>query len=226
MIRVIRTAEPTVLINNKVKWTTDYRRARAAYNRKPTKNNLRRKNAAESKYNHRAVRTELITMCHGKCVYCESHVMHVSYPHIEHFRPKAKFPNLCFEWENFFLACSICNGSMYKSDKWPTSASGGPFIDPEIENPNTYFEFNFDPITGVSDVKPKGRRAKTTEKIFGLNRIDLLKHRNPVVKKLAYIALQASKGDVDALKEIKDSMQPDQEYAAFARAFFRKYRLT
>jgi uncharacterized protein (TIGR02646 family) len=225
MIKIVRTVEPVVLTNNKTNWTTAYLAARTAFNNTPSLANKRAKKSAESKYNHATIRTALVDMCKGKCVYCESHVTHVAYPHIEHFRPKTRFPKRCFEWKNLFLGCAVCNGASYKSDKWLVAAQGGPFINPEIENPNSFFDFNFDPITGVSDVKPKGTRAKKTEITLGLNRIELLKHRNPVVKKLAYVALRASKGDLDALAELKFSMQPDQEYSAFAKSFFRKYKL-
>ncbi|AEW01660.1 hypothetical protein A4D02_06555 [Niastella koreensis] len=225
MIRIIRPVEPVVLTNNKKEWTRVYLTAREVYNVTPTPNNKRAKASAESKYNHISVKEALLMACNSKCVYCESHITHIAYPHIEHFKPKAKFPKLCFEWKNLFLGCTICNGPTYKSDKWPTSSKGGPFINPETENPNTFFNFIFDEKTGVSLVHPKGKRARTTEKELGLNRIELLKHRNPVVKKLAYIALQASKGDKAALAELKFCMEPDQEYSAFARSFFRKFKL-
>ena len=225
MIQVMRTNEPIVLKDNKRNWTKEYLSALKSYRASGSEKTLARKKAAEGKYNHKMIREQLILMCHGKCVYCESHIIHVDYPHIEHFRPKSLFPQSCFTWKNLFLGCSICNGASYKADKFPSAKEGGLFINPGLEDPTVFFDFTFDPKTGVSDVSPKNRRGRTTEKELGLNRPGLLKHRNPVVKKLAFIALLAKNGNAQALRELKDSMQPDQEYSAFAMAFHRKLKL-
>lgn len=225
MITVKRVAEPPILIANSKIWTKAYILARNNYSKKRSVKNKQILTSAEGRYGHIRIKEALINMCHGKCVYCESHVTHVSYPHIEHFKPKSRFPKLCFSWKNLFLACAICNSAEYKASKWPTSFKNGPFINPELENPRTFFDFVFDAKTGVSIVKPKGRRAKMTEKELGLNRADLVKHRNAQVQRLAFIALKASKGDKAALVLLKSAMLPNEEYSAFAISFFRRFKL-
>ena len=45
----------------------------------------------------------------GKCMYCESKMEHISYAHVEHIKPKSKFPELEFEWTNLGFSCQICN---------------------------------------------------------------------------------------------------------------------
>jgi uncharacterized protein (TIGR02646 family) len=149
----------------------------------------------------------------------------VSYPHIEHFRPKSRYPKQCFVWENLLLGCSICNGAAFKHDKFPLNKDGGPLINPETENPASFFDFIFDAKVGVAYVRPKNVRAETTEVTLGLNRPDLERHRSAFVRKIAFIALKASQGDVNALTELKFCMQPDQEYSAFAIAFHQKFKL-
>jgi uncharacterized protein (TIGR02646 family) len=225
MIPVVRTNEPDVLRRNRRRWTDQYLTAIADYENTASERNLARRRSAERRYNHQDVRNELVGMCHHKCVYCESHVTHIGYPHIEHYRPKSIYPRSCFTWTNLLLGCSICNGVSFKGDKFPLAGDDGPLVNPERDDPAAYFDFEYDQVAGVSAVIPKNDRARTTERILGLNRPDLLRHRNLVVKKLAVIAFMASQGHAEALDELRHSMQPEQEYSAFAIAFHRKFKL-
>lgn len=52
------------------------------------------------------------------CCYCEASIGSVSFPHIEHRKPKEKdcFPEDAFNWDNMHLSCQICN--MEKGNKW------------------------------------------------------------------------------------------------------------
>jgi hypothetical protein len=56
----------------------------------------------------------LTSMCVGKgiCNYCEANEA----TDIEHIRAKSLFPEYAFFWENYILACKICN-TTYKMDK-------------------------------------------------------------------------------------------------------------
>jgi len=226
MIRIQRTPEPKILSENKERWKMEYLEAVTAYSIQKTSKNKRRKEAAENRYNHVEVRKALKQMCFRKCVYCESHVSHVGYVHIEHYKPKSKYRELCFEWDNLLLGCAVCNGKQYKGDKFPLNREGGPFINPCKEDPDDFFEFEFDKNTGTANVIPQNIRGITTEKEIGLNRPDLVRHRSDVVRKIAYVALQAKNGDIEALTELRYCMTDDQEYAAFARAFHRKFNLS
>ncbi len=164
-------------------------------------------------------------MFSGKCAYCESHIAHIDYGHIEHFRPKSKYPGLCFEWKNLLLGCAICNGSTYKGTNFPTAKLNGPIVNPTTENPDDFLTFIYDPLTGVSSVLGKNKRGDTTWKLLGLNRTELVKHRNSMVRKLSFVAIQASKGDLDALNELKSCLNKDEEYSAFAKMLFKKFKL-
>jgi hypothetical protein len=58
--------------------------------------------------------------CDGQCVYCaiaEARFGGIRNFHVEHFRPKKKFPKLENRIQNLYLACAICN--VLKSDDWP-----------------------------------------------------------------------------------------------------------
>ncbi|SMN14781.1 hypothetical protein CRYPA_721 [uncultured Candidatus Thioglobus sp.] len=63
-----------------------------------------------------------------RCGYCDGSDIHygqkINY-HIDHFKPKSKFPNLETEYSNLIYSCPYCNNA--KSDKWE-DVDG--FIDP------------------------------------------------------------------------------------------------
>ncbi len=225
MIQVTRTSKPKILSNNAVKWLTEYKKAIANYSTNPNDITKKAKENAEKKYNHYEVKKELKDMFSSKCAYCESHVTHIDYGEIEHFKPKSKFPNSCFDWDNLLLGCSICNGALFKGNKFPEAMEGGPFINPVKENPNDFFEFDFDPNTGTANVVPKKTRGKTTEEELGLNREDLVKHRSAVVRKMVVIAIKASQGDCDCQNELIKCCNKEEEYAAFARFLKEKFKL-
>jgi uncharacterized protein (TIGR02646 family) len=157
-------------------------------------------------------------MFHGKCAYCESHIRHVDYGHIEHYRPKSGpqgRPDLCFEWTNLLLACGICNGGEFKSDHFPEAADGGPIINPCDEDPAGHLEFRFDAQLGLASVYGTTTRGETTEKLLGLNRLDLRRYRSQQVKKLAVLKRMANT-DVQARQLFEEAKLPSSEYSAFA----------
>jgi hypothetical protein len=62
--------------------------------------------------------------CCRQCVYCaipDSRYGGLDNFHVDHFRPKAKFPALAKIITNLYLACAICN--RFKSDDWPADPS-------------------------------------------------------------------------------------------------------
>jgi uncharacterized protein (TIGR02646 family) len=193
MIQVNRTHEPTVLKKNASAWSKKYISEVNAYIANPNPANKKRKEIAEKRYNHQKVKNSLKCMFEGKCAYCESHVGHIDYPHIEHYRPKSKFPALCFDWNNLLLGCTVCNGIEFKGDKFPEIAEDGPLVNPVNEDPNNFFLFEFDEKTGTANVIEKNPRGKTTKDILGLNRPLLVRHRSDIVRLMAFIAIKASK---------------------------------
>jgi len=119
--------KPEILNKKQVEWQSGLNKAISEYQNDNSPANRKKLDVAFCKYNHKQVKDSLKIMFSGKCAYCESHITHIGFGHIEHFRPKSKFPELCFEWDNLLLGCEICNGK-YKGDKFPESNEGGPFI--------------------------------------------------------------------------------------------------
>lgn len=59
-----------------------------------------------------------------RCAYCDDLDFYgggYQVYHVEHFAPKAKFPELQFDYDNLLYACPWCNRA--KSDKWPSDDS-------------------------------------------------------------------------------------------------------
>ncbi len=58
--------------------------------------------------------------CSAQCVYCainEGRFGGIRNFHVEHYRPKARFPQFENDIRNLYLACAVCN--VLKCDDWP-----------------------------------------------------------------------------------------------------------
>lgn len=162
----------------------------------------RRNTAADPLF--RVVRQTLAAMCHGprRCGYCEDSAA----DEVEHIRPKALYPELCFEWKNYLYACGPCNGP--KNNQFAvfsrqtgavvevTRKRGQPLvppepgdpvlIDPRSEDPLQYLEldlidtFIFLPLADPGSAEH--RRAEYTMDVLRLNDRDYL----VVARKAAY----------------------------------------
>lgn len=75
-------------------------------------------------------------LSHRKCAYCESPIDAPRAANVEHFKPKAKFPSLAYEWTNYFIACTGCNGA--KKAKWRD------YPRPDEGDPSAHFDFGED----------------------------------------------------------------------------------
>ena len=72
----------------------------------------------------------------GLCAYCEE----TCGGHIDHFRPKSRFPELVYVWTNWLFACPECNQA--KGDKWHERGYVDPCADAESERPENFFDFD------------------------------------------------------------------------------------
>jgi uncharacterized protein (TIGR02646 family) len=225
MIQVTRTKKPDVLVQNANNWTIEYLKAKEIYENSKTTENKKIFQNIEKRYNHNDVKTSLKEIFKKKCAFCESRITHVDYGQIEHFKPKSKYPNLCFEWNNFLLSCSICNGKLNKGDKFPLEDEGGPFINPIDESPDDYLKFEFDEITKTFLIFPKNNRAITTIKELGLNRDDLVENRTIELSKIIHtLDLVLDKNQDDVLEEFINVFSEKDQYYAFIKAIFKKVK--
>jgi len=209
MIKVPRAVKPRILEDNAANWTRNLLSARTK----------KEKDAAESKYRHTSIKAALKSMFHDKCAYCESKISHVSYGHIEHYKPKntTTYRDLTFEWNNLLLSCPVCNGAGYKGTKFPLAVDGGPFINPCNDEPDDHFDFVYDQAAKLATVVGKTTRGKTTEVQIGLNRNDLRNRRSKWVQML-FVLKDLAQTKAEAAEILRQAKSNDAEYAAFARS--------
>lgn len=148
-------------------------------------------------YGHADVKAALRQAQHGKCAFCESHITHIAYGDVEHFRPKGgvcqrvnsplERPGyywLAYTWENLLFVCQICNQRHKKSHfplaNWAERARRHTddltveqplFLDPAAEDPALSLSFRAEvPFS-------KNRRGRETIRALGLTRAPLREKR-------------------------------------------------
>lgn len=145
------------------------------------------------------------------CGYCEEYC----HGHVDHFRPKSRFPKLVYEWHNWILACPHCN-TIGKGEKWPASGYVDPCARRAAEQPEAYFTFD----TKTGEVLPlpsltKARRNRAQKMIddLQLNAFAHLKHR---VQWLSAISLAMTTADETWIKRVTAR---DAELSSLTRQF-------
>jgi len=170
-------------------------------------------------YTDDSVRDALTVLFKKKCAYCESTFVHTSFKNIEHFRPKSKIAEgvplkpgyywLASDWDNLFLACTLCNSqqthaihgsaiveSLGKMDQFPlhnfshvrdhrigisTEEPRRLLINPCKEDPEKFLSYGND-----GNILPKGQRGlvrlkgEKSIRVYALQRIDLIDERKKV----------------------------------------------
>ncbi len=156
-----------------------------------------------------------------KCMYCESKVVHAYYGDIEHIKPKVKFPELEFVWENLGFVCAICNGS--KKDKFENDT---PFINPYDENPEDYI------IAVGSFVKQKqgSERGEITICEINLNRAPLIerrKERLDIVEKAINACFRTQNISLknNALAELRKEADFNKEYSLCVKSLLMTHEI-
>ena len=212
MIKINRTAKPSVLKKNEKRWVSKINDALTG--------SKKEFDSAISKYKNKEIKTKLLELFRGRCAYCESKITHIGYGHIEHFRPKAKskYSLLAVKWTNLLLSCECCNN--IKDDQFPTPK----LINPCIDDPSKHFLFNYDEYIGIAIVLGITPRGVITESTLQLNRDNLLKHRSSYIKKLMVLASIYYENDEakNLLDQAMDEDNSSSEYLAFARMIHEK----
>lgn len=108
------------------------------------------------------VRDALRQMARGRerCMYCEDSAG----TDIEHFWPKATYPNRAFQWENYLLACSHCNSNQ-KRERFPLTDGRPDLIDPSVEDPAEHLDLV--PTSGA--FRAVGPKGQASIEVFDLN---------------------------------------------------------
>ncbi|MDR2898348.1 MAG: HNH endonuclease [Spirochaetaceae bacterium] len=150
----------------------------------------------------------------GKCMYCESKFEHTSYAHVEHIKPKSKFPELTYSWDNLGFSCQVCNTN--KGSKYDDSL---PFINPYDENPKDHLVF----LESIVFPRRGSERGEYTIHELDLNRAGLVERRTERIKSLVTMITAAFRTANESLRnqaieEIQKEAQKDAEYSAMVES--------
>lgn len=137
------------------------------------------------------VRAALREMYRGCCCYCEGRVESVSYLHIEHFKPKSKYKELCYDYANLHYCCEKCN--ITKGEKY-----NDKMFSPTTSIPEDYIQY----VGEVAVGKDPDGRGDYMIRILKLNERKALKDER--AKRLR--DYEKSQSDInDSIKEIVES---------------------
>ncbi len=119
------------------------------------------------------------------CVYCEREIdIANNKGHIEHIKPKEKFPQFFQEYENLSISCDshgTCGHA--KQNKYDDR-----FINPVEDNPKDFLVY--DDLTGEiisKDISVKDRVDYTVNEVLKLNEFTLCKARKILFTQLGFI---------------------------------------
>lgn len=151
-------------------------------------------------------------LAHGKCVYCEGALGAQADLEVDHYVAKTVDPANCFEWENLFPSCRLCNRPKQNHDH------AGVLLKPDVEDPELFFWIH--PDTGHLQPHPslspaEEHRALETIRICDLQRPELCRLRldmlDQVVNWLERISRGPTLSEIDQ-KEWDRLSNPAQLY--------------
>ena len=191
MRNVTRPDTPASLRHNADQWRRDLCAALTA--QAPNRNRI---NRCINRYKSDDTRASLELMYRGLCCYCEAPIGIVSFGHIEHRRPKSLQPEYTFDWDNFHLACTLCNHA--KADKWNDDA---PILDCVQDTISEHLSYR---LEGGGLRWPLSHRGTTTIDHAHLNRQKLLEVRTQIATHV-----------LDTIRGL--NVDPDSPYAGIVR---------
>lgn len=166
----------------------------------------------KSRYRHPEIKAALTAETHGKCAYCESHILHIAYGDVDHIAPKSLKLADTFRWDNLTLACDVCN--TYKKDR-------SDLIDPYNDDPAEFFRF----LGPMVYAHPGNGKGVVTAKQLRLNRPYLIESRLRRLDAITSILSTIEATDDPSVRavlieDLLDNEAADQgEYAAVVRSF-------
>lgn len=230
MIRLVRPAAPNG-------WTARARRSTDVLVKKveddpagfSRSRRPRKLGARSSIYRSQEVVDLLLEAQHHKCAYCEHPIRAAQAGEVDHFRPKGAVQQesadplerpgyywLAYSWENLLLACSRCNGSPNKGNRFPLGTGGvrakRPSDSLAAEHPLLVDPFVDEPAEHLSwdahDPVPLSERGRASITVYGLSRDALREARMTRIAEVeamlhALQALRRLEPDGSLLQEIE-----------------------
>lgn len=206
MISIVKKPKPDILVTNEQSWTQTYLTHLISGDPVP--------DTIKGRYRHQEIRSSLENETHNKCAYCETYIKPASFGDVEHFLPKAKYPNDIFKWENLTLACEVCNRTHKKEHDNP------PLINPYIDTPTNHLE----PEGPMIISKLNDQKGDTTVTVLQLNRPELLLRRaekiNSILSLLSRWELEQNLPYKNILKgQLVQEADSSKEYSLVIKSF-------
>ena len=172
--------------------------------------------SAKSPWRRKEIIEALIAETSGKCAYCESKITAATYPHVEHRRPRSKFPDLVVLWANLTLACSVCNTA--KRDYFDESA---PLLDPYEHDPMEHLSI----VGPLIEGRPGSVIGSRTVNRLALRRLGLIVERSKRIQALHTLIERwhvADGSDREIMADvIRDELGDDVEFCQTLRCYAR-----
>jgi uncharacterized protein (TIGR02646 family) len=150
------------------------------------------------------------------CGYCEGYCD----GEVDHLKPKKRFPEEVYNWDNWVYSCHVCNNK--KGEKWSSlgfldPCSGDTFCD-------TPYCFEYELDTGVIKPNPKlnRRNRKSAQKTIDslkLNRSNNLKSRIHHICLLESLVRSSKTGDEWAIGKLAEWSLPKAQYFSLTMYF-------
>ncbi len=165
--------------------------------------------ALATNYKHPRNKQVLVDASFGKCMYCEEKILSSQFGDIEHIKPKSKFHELEFDWDNLGLVCSKCNNA--KSDKYDEVT---PFVNPYNEDPEEHIVA----VGSLLTQKRGSERGELTISEIQLNRNELIEKRFERIKRIERTINSCFRTTNETLKsnaleELKKESNEDREFS-------------
>lgn len=139
-------------------------------------------NLKDSIWRKKEVKEVLHNLFKNKCAFCETAL--VGGEDISHFWPKSIYWEKAYEWENIFLSCPTCNRS--KAGRFPTIINNNK-EEPNILNPCKDKIENDLLCSEDGKLIALTNKGANTIKIFGLNRMNLIRERFAAYQRVSNI---------------------------------------
>jgi uncharacterized protein (TIGR02646 family) len=209
MRTIVKGEAPQILAENARLWTKEYMRAR----RSPPVPDV-----ISFRYRHEEIKAALIQEASGKCVYCESKMLHVSPGDIDHLLPSKRFPRKRFDWANLTLSCPVCNRN--KSDYYSRRT---PLLNPYDDNVERLL-VHYGPLVSAAD---SNRSARQTIDKLDLNRAELWLRKRDRLKNIDDLVQVLLKETDPARKAVmlaalQEEATLDKEFSAMVAAFLEQ----
>jgi uncharacterized protein (TIGR02646 family) len=119
-----------------------------------------------------AIWEKLDAMQGRRCAYCEAGISDGA-RHIEHFRPRGRYPQGTFDWTNLFGSCNRQESCGKHKDDRKKCGDYNPddLIKPDVDDPEDFFLFVSDGTIAIRDGLSDAarRRAEETLRVFNLD---------------------------------------------------------